>query len=299
MRSDDHIDIEALCLSYKKYFPEDQTEEEFIADTIAMRFPNKIRGKLEKYKSTWLANHPGEEEAEEEMEEERENTTSPDNTPSPSTDKSPEPENAPSPPMDKSPVPDTTPAPPMVKSPVPETTPATDESTPTTSSEPSKKIDKSQHIRIFFTYSIKDNNTRIDPRAIRSVFEVPGLKSFTDIPTTNDKCSRMVGMVFLRRVTRGRVQSVLLEHFKITPNFTLNDKEKGAIAEAVANPNTITDPEDKEAAKASKKESSILQRMGKLETLLADSLERIEALEAMCGEDENEERRRKKKKQRK
>ena len=95
------------------------------------------------------------------------------------------------------------------------------------------------------------------------------------------------------------MQSVLLEHFKITPNFTLNDKEKGAIAEAVANPNTITDPEDKEAAKASKKESSILQRMGKLETLLADSLERIEALEAMCGEDENEERRRKKKKQRK
>ena len=285
MRPDDHIDIEALCLSYKRYFPEDQTAEEFIADTVAMRFPNKIRGKLEKYKSTWLANHPGEEEVEEEMEEERENTTSPDNTPSPTTDESPEPESAP--PLS------------VNKSPAPETTPATGESTPTTSSEPSKKTDKTQHIRIFFTYSIKDNSKRIDPRAIRSAFEVPGLKSFTDIPTPNDNGSRTVGMIFLRRVTRGRVQSELLEHFHIQPNFTLNDEEKRTIAEAVANPNTIADPEDKEAAKASKKEGSILQRMGKLETLLADSLERIEALEAMCGQDENEERRRKKKKQRK
>ena len=56
----DETDPNALCLEYTKYFPDDQTHEEFIADTLALKFINKIRGKLEKCKSAWLANHPEE-----------------------------------------------------------------------------------------------------------------------------------------------------------------------------------------------------------------------------------------------
>ena len=58
--SDETTDPNALCLEYTKYFPDDQPHEEFIADTLALKFINKIRAKLDKCKSAWLAQHPEE-----------------------------------------------------------------------------------------------------------------------------------------------------------------------------------------------------------------------------------------------
>lgn len=266
MQPDDHIDILALCLSYKKYFPEDQAEEEFITDTLAMRFPNKIRGKLEKYKSTWLAEHPGEVE----VVSEQESAASPENTPSP--------------PMGQSP------------SPVPETTTTLAAAITSTASPEPGKSDKSQFTRIFFTYFVEGNTKRIDPDTIRTIFEAPGIKSFVDIPTPNDRRARIVGIVFLRRVTLGRVQSELFEHFKITPCFKLAGEEKNAIMNAISDSNTIENVDDREAAEASKKEGAMLQRVMKLEKRLARTMERVKSLEELCYGYELEEEEKKNKK---